>query len=419
MNLVSLWNSQENSKRSACFWPMLACAVALSCSSNSADNDGTGGNTQSSGGKSTASGGSDAKGGATSGGASASGGSVSNGGSVAQGGVSQGGIGSGGATAQGGASGNGGSTGAGGTNASGGKSSSGGTANGGSSNGGSASGGKMSSGGTASGGTTASGGATSGGKSSTGGATSGGAVGNGGSGGTVSKFHVFLLLGQSNMAGYPKAQAADQVEDARIRVLGFDNCTATGRQTDKWDTAAPPLHECWNGAIGPGDWFAKTLLASIPSGDSIGLVPCAISGEKIETFMKVGGNKYSWIVQRAKLAQQAGGVIEGILFHQGESNCGDSAWPGKVNTLITDLRADLGLGMVPFLAGELAHSGNCANHNPLVNKLPSVVSNAYVVSASGLAVDAADTQWNVHFDHDAQVTFGKRYAQKMIEALHW
>jgi Carbohydrate esterase, sialic acid-specific acetylesterase len=232
-------------------------------------------------------------------------------------------------------------------------------------------------------------------------------------------FHVFLLLGQSNMAGYPKAQQADKAEDPRIKVLGYDNCAATGRQIDKWDTAAPPLHECGIGAIGPGDYFAKTLIELVPQGHTIGLVPCAISGEKIETFLKVGGNKYGSIVQRAKLAQQAGGVIDGIIFHQGESNNGDGSWPGKVNTLVTDLRSDLGLGNVPFIAGELLYSGSCAGHNTLVNKLPGVVSNAYVVSADGLVVDPADTQWNLHFGHDSQVTFGKRYAEKMKAALGW
>lgn len=108
-----------------------------------------------------------------------------------------------------------------------------------------------------------------------------------------------------------------------------------------------------------------------------------------------------------------------MIFHQGESNCGDSSWPGKVNTLVTDLRTDLGLGDVPFLAGELPYDGDCANHHALVNQLPSTVDNAYVVSADGLAVDPADTQWNLHFGHDATVTLGQRYGAKMIEALGW
>lgn len=233
----------------------------------------------------------------------------------------------------------------------------------------------------------------------------------------AAKLHAFLLLGQSNMAGYPKAQAADKVEDPRIIVLGYDNCSATGRQTDKWDTAAPPLHECFQGAIGPGDWFAKTIISKYPANDSIALIPCAISGEKIETFLKSGGSKYSWIINRAKLAQQKGGVIEGMLFNQGESNNGDSSWPGKVNQLVKDLRADLGLGNVPFLAGELLYSGGCAGHNTLINQLPGIITNCKVISASGLVVDPADTQWRLHFDHNSQVTFGQRYAQAMIQAL--
>jgi hypothetical protein len=233
------------------------------------------------------------------------------------------------------------------------------------------------------------------------------------------KFHCFLLLGQSNMAGYPKAQASDKVEDSRVLVLGYDENTKTGRHTDQWDVACPPLHDAWNDAIGPGDWFGKTIINKVPSGDTVGLIPCAVSGQKIEVFMKNGGSKYSWIINRAKLAQQKGGVIEGILFHQGESNSGDTSWPGKVNTLVQDLRKDLNLGNVPFLAGELLYSGSCAGHNTLVNKLPSVVSNSYVVSASGLVVDPADTQYRLHFGHDSQVTLGKRYAEKMSQALGW
>lgn len=232
-------------------------------------------------------------------------------------------------------------------------------------------------------------------------------------------FHVFLLLGQSNMAGYPKAQPGDRTEDPRVRVLGFDDCTATGRQTDVWDVAAPPLHECWNDGLGPGDYFARELLSVLPEGDSIGLVPSAISGERIEAFLKVGGARYDRLLQRARLAQQAGGVIEGILFHQGESNSGDPTWPAKVSTLVSDLRADLGAGPVPFLAGELLYAGGAAGHNSLVRQLPAMVDNARVISAAGLVVDPVDTRWNLHFDHDSQVELGKRYAQGMIEALGW
>jgi hypothetical protein len=233
------------------------------------------------------------------------------------------------------------------------------------------------------------------------------------------EFHVFLLLGQSNMAGYPKALPEDKVKDERVLVLGFDDNPATGRRKDEWDVACPPLHDSWNNALGPGDYFGKTMIEHVPDGGTIGLVPCAISGERIETFMKSGGSKYDWIIHRARIAQQSGGVIKGIIFHQGESNNGDPSWPHKVKTLVEDLRKDLGIGGVPFIAGELLYSGNCAGHNTLVNQLPSIISNCYVVSANGLVVDPSDTTWNLHFSRDSQVILGKRYAEKMIEALGW
>jgi hypothetical protein len=229
-------------------------------------------------------------------------------------------------------------------------------------------------------------------------------------------FHVFLLLGQSNMVGYPSPSLQDKEEDERIQVLGYDNCSSTGRKKDEWDIASPPLHNCGQG-LGPGDYFAKTLIEVLPEGDTIGLVPCAINGEKIETFMKEGGTKYDWIIERAKIAQDAGGVIDGILFHQGESNNGQQTWPDKVNTLVEDIKSDLGLGDIPFLAGELLYSGSCAVHNTQINRLPDVVTNAHVISAEGLVVDESDTEWELHFGHDSQVEFGKRYAATMIEVL--
>lgn len=230
-------------------------------------------------------------------------------------------------------------------------------------------------------------------------------------------FHVFLLLGQSNMVGFPQAREGDRVVDPRIRVLDLEHGASTWDQTYVWRHAAPPLHDRDQPAIGPGDYFARTLLPRLSGLDTIGLVPCAINGEKIATFLKWGGTKYSWIVARAKAAQRAGGVIRGMLFHQGESDAGDDRWPARVSALVADLRTDLELSDVPFLAGELAHWGSSKAHNRLVNQLPRAIPNAYVVSAHDLEVDPTDTHFNVHFDYASQVELGRRYAATMIEAL--
>jgi Carbohydrate esterase, sialic acid-specific acetylesterase len=97
-------------------------------------------------------------------------------------------------------------------------------------------------------------------------------------------FHVYLLIGQSNMEGQPKPEAADRAIESRVKVLQYDDCTNFARKYDQWYTAIPPLHSCFAG-VGPGDYFGKTLAAAYPEA-TIGLVPCAISGVDIDMFRK-------------------------------------------------------------------------------------------------------------------------------------
>jgi hypothetical protein len=234
----------------------------------------------------------------------------------------------------------------------------------------------------------------------------------------ASVFHVFLLLGQSNMAGFQRALDEDKIANPRILALGFDDCPAAGRVEGEWSVALPPLHECWNGALGPGDTFARAMLDVYPGEDRIGLVPSALSGKPVETFMRgEPDNRFEWIVSRARAALDAGGVIEGILYHQGESNCGQRNWPEKVAAFVTDLRDELGLGDdVPFLVGELLYSGDCAEQNALVRRLPELLANAHVVSADGLAMAEGDP-WHVHFSRESEIELGLRYAAAMVDVL--
>ena len=255
-----------------------------------------------------------------------------------------------------------------------------------------------------------------GGSSDTGGTGTGG-----GTGGGDPMFHLFLLLGQSNMAGYALAEEEDKVIDDRIQMLGYDgNC---GREENQWAPAQPSLHDFINGCdakVSPGDWFAKTIIERLPDGDTIGLIPAAFSGEEIDTFLRNGAH-HDTIVGKIDEARKAPNAhFEGILFHQGESDSGDTSWPGKVKTLYEQMKEAMGIDYdIPFLAGELPYSGGAAGHNTQVALVADQGANFYVVSAEGLNVDPADTQWNLHFGHDDTVELGKRYAQTMAEALGW
>jgi hypothetical protein len=267
-------------------------------------------------------------------------------------------------------------------------------------------------------------------------------------------FHIFLLFGQSNMAGpcnnqNATAQAKDpKPEDcdttSRVRVLAWGDCNANSypcpdlklnRTYDRWYTAFPPYHNCHEG-IGPADYFGKTLLDSIRHDIKIGFVPCALSGQNIAVFMKgsnaaidnhtqpvngatrISKGGYEWMVKRAKIAQESG-VIKGILLHQGEANSGEGdQWVSKVKTIVNDLKNDLKLGDIPFIAGELiqdpAADQNAKRLNPFVNKLPSQIPHCGVASSQGFKVRPGDT-YRLHFDCAGVREFGRRYAMEFLK----
>jgi hypothetical protein len=247
-------------------------------------------------------------------------------------------------------------------------------------------------------------------------------------------FHIYLAFGQSNMDGAGDIESQDKVGiDTRFKVMSAVNCTGDHtHQLGKWTTATPPLVRCQTG-LGILDYFGRTMVQELPSGIKIGIVPVAVPGSDIGLFDKVnyssyvasapqwmkdiinsyGGNPYGRLVEVAKLAQKEG-VIKGILFHQGETNTNNTEWKNKVANVVKNLKTDLQLGDVPFLAGELLASTGacCGSHNVEVNKLPSLITNAHVISSAGLL--GAD---GAHFTSASYREFGKRYAQKMIELL--
>lgn len=241
---------------------------------------------------------------------------------------------------------------------------------------------------------------------------------------------VYILFGQSNMWGQTTAEDQDMATDPRVEVLTLDgDCPDHG--SDVWVTAAPSLHGCvgnpgqGSGAgLGPGDYFAKTLAAAHPE-DTILLVPHAIPGASINCFAPPGSNlntssncplgvgtTYENMVSRSRMAQERG-EIRGIIFHQGETDCGQEDWPQRVKLVVDQLRADLGVGNVPFLAAEIPGASMCQNHNRLLTGaggITGVIENAHVVPAEDLPI------YDIyHFTTEAQRTLGVRFGEMMLQ----
>lgn len=249
-------------------------------------------------------------------------------------------------------------------------------------------------------------------------------------------FYVFLSFGQSNMEGHSKYEPQDTVANERFQVLQAVDCPDLNREMGNWYPAVPPLTRC-NTGITPGDYFGKTLAASLPDSIKIGIINVSVGGCKIELFEKdnyesyvetapgwmkgmiaqYDGNPYGRLLELAKTAQKDG-VIKGILLHQGESNTGDQSWPKKVKGVYDNLLFDLGLDpdSVPLLAGELVSAeqgGKCASMNPIIATLPEVIPNSYVISSA----DCEAIADGLHFSAAGYRLLGSRYGQQMAQLL--
>ena len=245
-------------------------------------------------------------------------------------------------------------------------------------------------------------------------------------------FHIYLAFGQSNMEGQGTIESQDKTVDPRFQMLStIDNFK--GRKLGTWNDAIPPLANN-HGGLGPTDYFGRTLVEKLDPQIKVGVVVVAIAGCSIVAFDSpidqgylsnqagwfkeivndYGGNPYQRLVDMALKAKEDG-VIKGIIFHQGETDEGDSDWPGKVKKVYDRLVKDIGLDEnIPFFAGEVPYQGSSKGTNNNIRKLPQQSKNFYLVSAEGL--NDLDMM-RIHFSSQGYRDFGKRYAEKVIEIL--
>ena len=224
------------------------------------------------------------------------------------------------------------------------------------------------------------------------------------------EMQLFLLIGQSNMAGRGKIEPQDLVAHPRVWKL---------TKEDTWAPGVDPLHFdhpkiC---GVGLGTSFGKTVADARPD-VHVGLIPCAVGGTSIDKWNR-GGPLYQEALRRAHVAMKRG-KLAGILWHQGESDSGSpekrAAYTDKLERLVRDLRTDLESPDAPFILGQLGHfreakaPGN-DEMNAVLLEFPKTRPNTACVDATGLT-DKGD---GTHFDAKSLREFGKRYAEAYLK----
>ena len=228
---------------------------------------------------------------------------------------------------------------------------------------------------------------------------------------------VYLMAGQSNMAGRGAIEAQDTISNPRIwSIDGQDN----------WVLAKEPLHFYENSGLDCGLSFAQVMLKHVPDSVTIALVPCAVGGSSIYQWLKDSEHRgvklLSNFKQKVDLAK-TNGEIKGILWHQGESNANEKDIPvynKAVDSLFDIFRAEVGDADLPIVMGELgrfAQPEEKALRFQAINQEIRYVAendkNTYWVSSKGLNHKGD----NLHFNAAAQRILGNRYALKIISHI--
>lgn len=220
--------------------------------------------------------------------------------------------------------------------------------------------------------------------------------------GPKDKLHIYLLIGQSNMAGRAPFTKEESGAIARCYLLNGEN---------KWGPAKNPLNRYSTIRKGlgvqkmnPGYTFAQTM-TSKNKAISIGLIVNAKGGSSIRRWTKKS-RFYKDALRRTKIAQKTG-TLKGILWHQGESDERDAKYLDKLKSLVKNLRSDLGMPNLPFVAGQV---NNVKLINDQIAQLPSVMPSTGFTSSDNLK-----TMDRWHFDAKSMKLLGKRYAEAMLK----
>lgn len=239
---------------------------------------------------------------------------------------------------------------------------------------------------------------------------------------------IFLLIGQSNMQGVAPIESLDTVTLKNVYLFN---------EKDQWEPARNLPENGMNRystvkrrpvvLFGPAYNFGRKLAAYTKR--EIGIVSNARGATRIEWWQKeyTGDNDfdlYEEAVARAKAALSAapaGSKIKGILWHQGEA---DNAversvmYARRLQTLVTNLRNDLGDPDLPFIAGEVGKWNNRGlNINPVIRDIRSYIPNSEWVSSDGLT-SINEAKNDAHFDNLSQRAFGGRYADKVAALVY-
>ncbi len=226
---------------------------------------------------------------------------------------------------------------------------------------------------------------------------------------------VYILAGQSNMAGRGKVEPLDTIPDSRIFTINKEG---------KLILAKEPLHfyEPTMTGLDCGLSFGKELLKHVPDSISILVLPTAVGGSSIGQWINDSTFRNVTLLTNFKEKIEIGkkyGTIKGILWHQGENDATAQEtieiYDKQLQKLFTIFRNEIDNIELPIIIGELGSFSNTDDNWQAINlKIKEYIRtdpNSYLIRTN----DLKNKGDRVHFDSEGQREIGKRFAERIIK----
>lgn len=228
---------------------------------------------------------------------------------------------------------------------------------------------------------------------------------------------IFILAGQSNMAGRGQVEPQDTIPNKRILSINKDGQLVFAKEPLHWYEPERTGLDC-------GYSFGKTIIKHTPDSISVLIIPTAIGGSSISQWL--GDSLYrnvklfSNFLSKVELAKQYG-IVKAILWHQGESDANDRDIPlykERLQILFTKFRSAIGNDNLPVLMGELGSFSKDKEHFSLINESIHNYSATDRNSSVILTADLKHKGDSLHFNSAGQRTMGKRFAEAYLKKFN-
>lgn len=230
------------------------------------------------------------------------------------------------------------------------------------------------------------------------------------------KVAVYLLAGQSNMAGRGLVGIQDTVRNDKLLSIN---------EIGDLVVAQEPLHfyEPKLKGLDCGVSFGRAMLKADPD-TYILLLPTAVGGSSIQQWINDSIHRNVALLSNFKEKVVIGkkyGTIKGILWHQGETDAADDenieAYQARLSILFKKFRTIVANDSLPIVIGEL---GSYYKENDKWQQLNNAIHNYTTADQFAEYINTQDLKHkgdDLHFDSESQREMGNRYANKLLELI--